>query len=299
MNTCKKYIICAPKMSNSNGVRVLYRLSLLLKDMGYEAHVLSPKQSELLNDSYNKHSYSYINYTDITENMRQNDIIIYPEVVKGNPLGFKNVVRWVLYYPGIIGGEKEYKKSECVWAFLPKFYDTGNILSIPTIDTSLFYSDPNIQRNKNAYFVHKGGEWECEGLDFNNMIRITINYPQKRELLADILRHTKVLYSFDNCSILLDEAVMCGCKVYVIKRNGEIEEYHSDYYETYKDWKKQLQDFVFKTQSINNFNNDICRVLPTHKIDYGIGWILLHFLKNKSKANDFFFKSLFPTLWNT
>lgn len=88
------YVIYAPPLTSSAGIRALYRLSVELEKRGLSAPILCYKKTD---------GYHCINA--FTKEMQENDIVIYPEVVRGNPLGFFRVVRYVLYYPGKLGGD--------------------------------------------------------------------------------------------------------------------------------------------------------------------------------------------------
>lgn len=99
----------------------------------------------------------------ITEKEKENDIIIYPGTVSGNPLEFQNVVRWILYYPGIIGGDKKYSDYEaevCGYSLEPNTVPSmfkslnienkisksiiGNILDYENLQTEIMKFEPDI-----------------------------------------------------------------------------------------------------------------------------------------------------------
>lgn len=234
----KRYIICAPVYSNSNGIRVLYLLAQKLETQGCEAYLYSP---------YPHHEgYRYVD--EITDEMRRRDVVVYPEVIHGNPLQFQNVVRYVLYYPGKNGGTKEYHPSEMIFVHDRKYLSEGQLLTLPWLDEKLFYDD-GTPKTLNCYFVHKGGKWK-EVPELSEAVEINMHYPENREELAALLRKTKILYSYDDCSAILDEALMCGCDVKVIRENG-FEDYKSCYFEAVKDNAVQLNDFITATQNMN------------------------------------------------
>ncbi len=198
----------------------------------------------------------------IDDDMRQHDIMVYPESVEANPLKFQNVVRYVLFYPGYHGaGEKEYHPSELIFTAAKAFYDAP-VLQFRTIDTSLFF-DEKLPKLQDCYFVHKGGKWrnvpEIEGL-----LEINKDYPKTHEELAYLLKTTGILYSFDDKSALTIEAVLCGAKVKIITEDGfseisdeDVEEIkervccigkHEDLLEKLE---RQLDDFIAITQKMN------------------------------------------------
>lgn len=239
----KKYIIYAPIYNHrSNGIKVLYKLSEELNKRGYDAYMYAahdPKDER----------YKYIEADKITEKEKENDIIIYPETVSGNPLEFQNVVRWILYYPGIIGGDKKYSDYETLFTFSKKYYDT-NVLYVPTIDLDIF-RDNGTKKTIDSVFVHKGGKWK-DIPELEHLPTITSAWPENKEDLIGLLQKTNILYSYDDCTSLLDEAVLCGCKVKIIRKDG-YEDYVSKYnYEKEnQEFQQEIEDFINITQNLN------------------------------------------------
>lgn len=230
-----KFIVYAPPYRhNSAGVRVLHELNRLLNKCGYN--------SEIYNNQ------------EITDK----DIVIYPETVEYNPLNAKNVVRYVLQTPGFFGQEqKTYPENEYIVTYHPIFYDNVPSLYIDVIEPSLFYTDHGIKKDTISIYVGKG--------IFHPMIEnprvpegfklqlITHNNPATREDLAMLLKMTKTLYTYDNCTALKEEAVMCGCKVFFVSEEG-MQEFISNYKSSYGE-KKHIKQFArnavefFKTET--------------------------------------------------
>lgn len=242
LNTFRDYVICAPKLSNSNGVRVLHVLAQKLKERGCNVKLFS------VPDESNKD----ICITNITDEMRNNSIVVYPEFIYGNPLKFRHVVRLILYYNGAASKFQNYDKSELLFTYNKKYAPQSDLLCIPGLDEDIFYNDVNVEKDCDCYFVYKGGMWK-DVPEFEHLTKITRQYPKTRKELGELLRKTKTLYSFDNCSLILDEALMCGCNVKIVKENG-FEDYKSDYFNDVKDFDTQLDNFIEKTQKMNNEN---------------------------------------------
>ncbi|XVJ50977.1 MAG: hypothetical protein HEQ32_02345 [Vampirovibrio sp.] len=149
--------------------------------------------------------------------------------------------------PSKIGGASQYHPSETIFSYTRAFYPEVPLLTVPWIDTSMFYNDGQ-PKTEDFSFVYKGGKCrnapETEGL-----VEITMNYPDTRAELAVLLRRTRVLYSYDACSALLDEAQLCGADVRIVTPDG-IEAYHSDYTNYVSNFKKQLAAFIETTQAL-------------------------------------------------
>lgn len=79
----KSYIICADTYGKSCGPKVFYKLRDELASRGFKTYIFC----------FGKRKYNPdVFIDDITDEQRTNDIVVYPEIFEGNPLGFRNVV---------------------------------------------------------------------------------------------------------------------------------------------------------------------------------------------------------------
>ena len=152
---------------------------------------------------------------------RHGFVVVYPEVIHGNPLHAKQVVRWVMNRPGVLGGDRVYDGHEHVITYSDMF--TNSIrnhvegkLYLPTIDETIFFDDgrPVSQRTLECYYTGKAG-YKPGFVNSENLFKITRTYPARAEL-GKLFRASRTLYSFDNTTILVHEALMCGCRVVLI-----------------------------------------------------------------------------------
>ena len=88
-------IIAAPSYNESiGGSIVLHKLCHILNKVGYPSQLTTlPKLNGNGTEFYINKEYDI----PIAENIDiENDIILYPEIIRGNPFGAKNVVRYIL-----------------------------------------------------------------------------------------------------------------------------------------------------------------------------------------------------------
>ena len=143
----RAYLIWAPPFCGSAGVRALYKLAAVLREHGQRVRLWSWGDTRQPGFDYAEHC---------TSQMREEDIVIYPETVKGNPLQIRNVVRWILFFPGRLGGESCYHPSEKVFTWSEEYYAGAPKLTVDIIDRKLFF-DAGLPRTRDCTFVHKGG----------------------------------------------------------------------------------------------------------------------------------------------
>lgn len=234
----RPYVFYFPCHSRSNGIRTMMLLSKRLAQEGFEVLYYVKDRSDWPKD--------VPVLENVDANLRQVAIAVYPEIVAGNPLRIRNVARLVLFYPGKNGGMKRYHESEMTFAYFPEFLPGADVLTIPWIDENLF-NDPGYPRTQDCGFVHKGGRWK-DPPELRDMTTITMQWPETREALADLLKRTRTLYSFDDCSAVLAEALICGAKVMIVTPEG-YKEYKDDCSYIAKTFPAQFRNFVERTQS--------------------------------------------------
>jgi O-antigen biosynthesis protein len=211
----REYLISAPDYRHeSAGIRVLHLLADALMAKGHKAYPMYAKsmpgaKATGLWDAY-----------VIAEKIADGAVVIYPEIVPGNPLGAEHVARWVLNKPGLLGGEAIYDPDEKVFLYTTTLTgsvknDISGYLCCPSIDTDLFVDDGR-KKLHDTFYVGKG---KHDGkLDTSGMQEITKSpaWPQNREVVAEVLKNTDTFYSFDNFTAMVTEANLCGAVSVII-----------------------------------------------------------------------------------
>lgn len=207
------YIVCPPYRQQSAGIRLLHELCSVLNQMGYEAYVDSSSTLGTLWTPCLTQATKLAHYR-----AGKKPIVVYPEVVTGSPMGLGQVVRYVLNYPGLLGGDKIYANDELVYTFQHCFFPEAQRLYLPTINLRNIELDrlEQDQRTAVAYYHNRytkaGGKLRDFGPD---AIEISSTFPATNQETLAILKKAKVLYTYEASGIVL-EAALCGCAVVLI-----------------------------------------------------------------------------------
>lgn len=275
----KKYIIWAyPYRSNSGGIIVLHKLCHMLNELGEQAY-LWPGEGSFDDlptcDKYN---------TPIAKpEFVEDSIVIYPEIVNGNPINAKHVVRWILNTPGFISGDGIYDKNDFILYFSKAFTGgkrtTGNFLQLFEMN-NVIYQDYKHERSGSCFVRRRGRNRE---LIHNIAESVEITNTTPSQDLVDLFNSKKYFFSYDDATFLSLQAAMCGCiSVVIPNANVTPEEWKSlsptrkygvaygfediDHAINTKDKVKEhleslndisvlmLQEFIEKTQ--NRFNDE-------------------------------------------
>jgi O-antigen biosynthesis protein len=209
--------------SNSAGVGCLYRLCHDLNRWGFPSFVTGSHRTnpDLTAPLIDRH--------DAKRLCAEGFVAVYPETISGNPLHARHVARWVLNRPGLLGGDKVYADSEMVFNYCNAFepYIQNRIdgkLYMPTIDEDIFFCDENDRapRGLECFYLGKS-KWQDGFIDRDRVFEITRDTPSKAEL-GKLFRASRMLYCFDNSTILVYEALLCGCPVVIIPDNTQTRE---------------------------------------------------------------------------
>ena len=157
------------------------------------------------------------------ETMDTRMIAIYPEIVHGNPFGLKNRVRWILNKPGLLcNGPKQYDPEELLFIWEKRYLNLpkDRILTTYNFDDDLFHSTGQT-RDIDCVWIGKGIHRRKE-INIPEAVRITYEWPAKRDELAALLQRTNILYTFDDRTGLNWEAFLCGCRIILMPENYEL-----------------------------------------------------------------------------
>lgn len=213
------YYIVSPNFSQKTaGARALHYLCHTLNELGYEAYITTPHQSPwlrtplLTEETRKKHKETH-----------RTPIVIYPEVVQGNPLNEIIVARWLLNKAGHLGGNKKTNTNEIIFHWddwVLQGEETSGRLFLPLVDDRIFNDEDTNkgQREGFCFYAHKYlafGGTVSEELTKKG-ISLCQEIPRSAEEIAQILRSTKVLYCYEP-SNLIAEAYVCGCPTILIR----------------------------------------------------------------------------------
>ncbi len=216
------YIVAPPYIRQSAGVRVLHLLCHSLNRLGHTAYMVICNSRPWRGDQVDVDLLTPILTPHIARNHHARGltpIMVYPETITGNPYGAPCVVRYVLNFPGLLGGTKEYPADELCFGYSAVLAEAakaaGNVLFLPATDTRVFYPEPSTQKRVGSCFyaykyktVHKG---ELSSVT-SNSVEITRDQPgsQTPEEIAALFRRSAFFYTYENTA-LATEAVLCGC----------------------------------------------------------------------------------------
>lgn len=217
------YYIFAPQYTRiSAGIKSLHILCNALNRIGERAylaihpysapdHAVHPQLlTPLLTRGIIEHDYK----TGLTP------IMVYPEVVSGNPYGAPFVVRYVLNYPGLLGGDETYPENEFCITYSHELAsvvpNTKLTLFVPASDPNIFTPEPREERKGSCFYAGKyreihGGELFDVTHDSVEIHRLPPR-AQTPEQIAELFRRSEVFYTYENTALVI-EALMCECPV--------------------------------------------------------------------------------------
>ncbi len=228
----KVLIAAIPYDHRSGGVKLLYALADTLRQSGIEARLIfffgsDDKQQRW---SWARPSDEYLSSLknlavtvdqyqsqDELQEILETGITVYPDLIKGNPLGAKHVVRYVL------NENEEQFRDDFVLLFSRIFRDKYHyVLFNPLVNECMNEEGaiPWHQRRMDATYLGKGpGFLQCDRIPGTILIERT--HPKTQEELAIILKNTRFIFNYDCVTALNFDAIMCGA-VPVLMHDAQI-----------------------------------------------------------------------------
>ena len=249
-----KYVIFTPR-NNSGGAIVLHNLCKLLTEQGEDAKVLYSNRFTCKNNLFYGLLYPLLLLLDIALSvmykqykehsifvrtgcsvkgckrkwypfLQKNTILIYPEVVFGNPLKADRVVRWLLYYNKHYmnkeGKPIGYEKSDLFFAYREVFNDDKvnperRILQTPYFDLNMYKRYNYGERRGKCYIIRKGNNRTDKPTTFDGII---IDHLSEQEKVK-AFNECEYCISYDTQTEYSTIAAMCGCVSVVVPERGK------------------------------------------------------------------------------
>ncbi|HUZ09428.1 MAG TPA: hypothetical protein VMU76_04600 [Acidimicrobiales bacterium] len=204
----RPFVIAAPDYTEMHGgVVALHRLCDRLNALGHEAFVVPLGSAEGITRTGWR--------TPLWDRGTLDDaVLVYPEIVTGNPLLGRRIVRWLLHRPSWFTGEGMSEgPDDLVVTFDTQIAPEWPVLRVPLVDPTVFFPKDAVGHGR-LLWIGKG----VLPVDFDRSGTrlITASWPDSRAGLAALLRSATVLYSCDWLTSLIDEALMCGTPVVLV-----------------------------------------------------------------------------------
>lgn len=143
----------------------------------------------------------------------KNSIIVYPEIVSGNPLSSPRVVRWFLNKPGYFTGEVNFGDDELYFFYSKQFDDAAinpnseNQLRLTWIRDDIYCQRNFGTRRGSCYILRKGKDRTDIIIPVGSINIEECDHKEK----SDVFNKVEYFYSFDPYTMYTAYAAMCGC----------------------------------------------------------------------------------------
>lgn len=149
-------------------------------------------------------------------------IVVYPEIIYGNPLHGKRVVRWLLYYNRFENIDEAFQKSDLVFCYRDIFNDTrlnpeGKRLGLGHFDFAT-YRQTNFQTREGCCYILRKGKKrpdlpsELDGPVIDNL---------SEEEKVKALNKYKYCYLYDTQTFYVVIAAVCGAVPVIVPESGK------------------------------------------------------------------------------
>ncbi len=245
-----RFLIVSPPQK-WGGPIVLHLLCRMLADLGYDAKVFLtrtdvgyPNTRQGMLQQYlpffNKTSKQKLEKLDSQDGavkgcvlttwpyVDDDTIVVYPEVIFGNPLGAKNVVRWLLgfyQFKGKFEGVQPYDKDDMFICYRKIFNDyqlnpTGREVQFRHFNSDLYKRWNYGYREGSCFIIRKGSNRADLPPTVPGKILDTLSEEEK----VKVMNQCRYCYSFDTQTFYSVIAAVCGCVSIVVPEPGKTRE---------------------------------------------------------------------------
>ena len=167
--------------------------------------------------TYDRFDTPIAKYSDLKD-----AVVVYAEIVNGNPLLSKRVVRWLLHKPGFHTGEVDYGSDELVFyyqkAFADDIHDIGDdrMLKITMILDDVYKNQNLPNRSGTCYIVRKGNK----RADLPDLQGELVIDGLSHEEISTIFNQVEYCVSYDPYTMYSRYAALCGYKSIIVPEKG-------------------------------------------------------------------------------
>lgn len=142
----------------------------------------------------------------------ENTIVVYPEVIYGNPLHAQNVVRYMLYKTDMYADPKAYDVNDLFFCFREIFNDhkvnpTNRTLKVFHFDLDLYKQTNFGKRSGICYVIRKGKDRKDLPKSFDGPVVDDMTEPE----IVEAFNSCEKVYLYDLQTSYANIAALCGC----------------------------------------------------------------------------------------
>ena len=234
-----KFIVAAPRYNHqSAGIVVLHELCDALCRLGHECYIILMHGSapnfdwaytnseEFFNKELKRTSFPDGTTSEHINLLISQSIIFYPEVVSGNPLNGRNVIRYFLNYDGGLSGHPvEIKERDLIITYQHDYKPDAVFRLFKPILTIRSYDDYfyNLNLNKVLELTYFGkNPLNQETFRIKDTVSITKTWPDTKDQLLTLLKATKYFYTWDCHTTTALDALLCGATPIALCNSNDI-----------------------------------------------------------------------------
>jgi hypothetical protein len=203
-------IVAPPYRETSGGRVVLHRLQAVLASAGITAYLV-PWRATLDEMQGPQPPYGR---APVCMRHGDDDIVIYPDIVRGNPFGASRVVRWQLYHP-----RHPTAPPDRVFYYAPAF-GPGPYLRVTDPRLDVFKHNRGTRVFAECWTWRKASRQGWSDSDKPRSVWGSIEIPKSASLLetAAMFSSCRKFVTYDNATFLAVQARLCGCEVKIRSR---------------------------------------------------------------------------------
>ena len=148
-------------------------------------------------------------------------VVVYPEIVAGDPLRGRGVVRWLLHKPGFHTGKVDYGAEDLFFYYQDAFHDPSlgdyrqNRLVV-TWWNQAYRRFNHGERSGSCYLVKKGHDRPLVHDLHDSVLIDDLTHEEK----AAVFNRTRYFYTYDLYTLYARYAALCGCIPIVVPQPG-------------------------------------------------------------------------------
>lgn len=212
------YIVTPGFNSLSGGCMVLHRLAHILNELRETAYLVCDRKNP-----------DWLGELHDGKNLDSNGVVIYPEIVSGNPLGLAKVVRWILMDVGFFGGDGIYGPKDLVYKYtkaykVPDESRVNGILTVMNTNSNLFKDLGNTRTHDTCYLVRKGSRKPLNAHPGNAFCVDDYHAKGGDDYLVEMFNKYNTFISYDHATYISIQAALCGCLSIIVPEEGVTKE---------------------------------------------------------------------------